>query len=679
MQSIGQRPRNEFGIAKGAGIFMIVRAFFESVFLNSQEHVVRHRSQSSEVTSSGNLSLRQEVKCLAVVVCAIFSLFMMSSEAFAELTTEHRREIASLKRTVSRVGSLLRRDRYEEAEETIDEVESRLEAIIEEAGISEDDRALASIQSEIERQKGLMDKSSGKAPKAKSEVSFIEDIAPIIDQKCLGCHGANNPRNGLRLDTFAGWRRGGQSGSLLIPGQPARSLLIARLSAPEGQGRMPARGEPLSKDEIMLVGQWIGQGAKLDFGSPQATLADLIYEHQKETLDVQIPKPTGTETVSFTQDMAPWMANLCLNCHNSRNKSGGLSVETFFDLMRGGDSGEVIIPGDMENSRFFRLVGGLELPRMPQGQGRITRQNYEDMKKWFAEGNTFDGADPRTNIRTYVRSEAEMLAEQFRSKTDEEMIAHRLERTTEQLRRSVPNDPRESVDTEHFLVVGNVSKDRLEEVAEDAEEHLSELHKMFGGEGLPWRGKLAIFVLKDRFSYDEFNQVVEMRRADQEMSGHSKVTASHEEAYIAFQDRGDDASDTPTTEQLLIEHLTGAYLKQSGTALPDWVVSGTGLMMSMKGVRTGPQVLQMKQTAASLVPTLGKPEDVFEDGSFSPATIGPVGFTLVQYLLDQGGPGKFARLIQGFRNGLNADRAFRDAYGADATQIARGYLASLRG
>ncbi|WP_197441283.1 c-type cytochrome domain-containing protein [Thalassoglobus neptunius] len=573
---------------------------------------------------------------------------------------------------------MLRRDKVEEAEQTLEEVESRLDAIIEEAGISEDDRALAAIQSELERQKGLMDKSSGKPSKTKSEVSFVEDIAPIIDQKCLGCHGANNPRNGLRLDSFAGWRRGGQSGSLLIPGQPARSLLIARLSAPEGRGRMPARGEPLSKDEIMLVGQWIAQGAKLDFGSPQATLADLIYEHQKETLDVQIPKPTGTETVSFTQDMAPWMANLCLNCHNSRNKSGGLSVETFFDLMKGGDSGEVIIPGDMENSRFFRLVGGLELPRMPQGQGRITRQNYEDMKKWFAEGNTFDGADPRTNIRTYVRSEAEMLAEQFRSKTDEEMIAHRLERTTEQLRRSVPNDPRESFDSEHFLVVGNVDQDRLEEVAEDAEEQLSKLHKMFGGEGLPWRGKLAIFVLKDRFSYDEFNQVVEMRRADQEMSGHSKVTASHEDAYIAFQDRGDDESDLPTTEQLLIEHLTGAYLKQSGTALPDWVVSGTGVMMAMKGVRTGPHVLQMKQTAGSLVPTLGKPEDVFADGSFSPATIGPVGYTLVQYLLDQGGPGKFARLIQGFRNGLSADRAFRDAYGADAGQIARGYLTSLR-
>ena len=65
-------------------------------------------------------------------------------------------------------------------------------------------------------------------------------------------------------------------------------------------------------------------------------------------------------------------------------------------LLYRGDSGRVVLPGNLEGSRLFRLVGGLENPRMPQGQARITRKNYEDLKKWFEEGNVYDGDDPRT-------------------------------------------------------------------------------------------------------------------------------------------------------------------------------------------------------------------------------------------------------------------------------------------
>ena len=75
------------------------------------------------------------------------------------------------------------------------------------------------------------------------------------------------------------------------------------------------------------------------------------------------PKPKGTETVSFTRDIAPFMANLCGGCHSAQRKSGGLSLVSYFDLMQGGESGEVIIPGDKDKSRLFRLVGGLENPR----------------------------------------------------------------------------------------------------------------------------------------------------------------------------------------------------------------------------------------------------------------------------------------------------------------------------
>ena len=613
--------------------------------------------------------LRWCAACIAIVT--------VSNIANAELTSDHRRELSKLKRDLSRVGALLRRDKFDDAEETIEAAEERIDEIVEEAEVERDDRGLRAILLELERQKSLLDKSKNPTSKDSSKVSFVDDIAPLIDSKCLGCHGANNPRAGLRLDTFANWRRGGRSGSLLVPGNPARSLLIGRLTATDPAQRMPQRGEPLSKDEVQTIAKWIGQGAKFEGGGANATLGDLIYAHEMKTLEIKIPKPAGNETVSFTRDMAPWMSNLCLNCHNSRNKSGGLSVETFYDLMKGGDSGEVIIPGDQENSRFFRLVGGLELPRMPQGQARITRKNYEDMKKWFAEGNTFDGADPRTNIRTYIRTEAEMMADAFRSKTEEEMQAHRKEQTELQLRRSVPNDPQRFLESEHFLLAGNVSDNRLKEVSDWAEKQLEELHKLFGGSGKPWRGRLAVFVLKDRFSYDEFNEVIEERRVDREMVGHSNVSTSQENAYVVIQDLGDQNESGVTTEQNLSEHLTGAYLRQSGSVLPNWLVRGTGLVMALTGSDANKQRNLLKQSAAGLVKTLDRPQNLFAEGTFSPSAVGPVGFALVSYLLQEGGSAKFAQLASALQQGRTIDQACQAAYGVDATQIARRFAASL--
>lgn len=614
-------------------------------------------------------------------VTTLFALFclvsLLSSFCQAELTIAQRRELADMRKRVARVGGLIRQDRFEDAQAIIDEANTTIDSIAKEAQVERSDRIFSSLISDLERYAATVAKETGGTPADSGEISFIEDVAPLIDSKCLGCHGATNPRAGLRLDTLAGWKRGGRTGPLLAPGNAGRSLLIARLMAPEGQGRMPQRGEPLSKEEIEAVGKWINQGAKVGDSNPSMSLGDLIYEHEKKTMSIEIPKPKGTETVSFTRDMAPWMANLCLNCHNSRNKSGGLSVETFYDLMKGGDTGLVILPGDMENSRFFRLVGGLELPRMPQGQARITRKNYEDMKTWFKEGNTFDGSDPRTNIRTYVKSPAEMAAEEFRNKTNEEMLAHRKSQTIEQIKKSVPNDPHATLESESFFLAGNVDESRLTEVAQWAESDLDEAQKLFGGSGVPWRGRLGLIVMKDRFSYEEFNQVVERRRADANMKGHSKVTANYEDAYIVIEDVGDAESLELTTRKNLVEHLVGAFLKQNGASLPAWVVSGTGLVMSTDARKDAKRVAEMKQIAASIVPTVQRPDDVFDDGTFSPGTMGAVGYTLVRFLIDSQGAPKFAQFVAQLQQGQSVQQAFQRIYGSDVDQVARGYITSL--
>ncbi|MCA9080550.1 MAG: hypothetical protein KDA58_08320, partial [Planctomycetaceae bacterium] len=391
-------------------------------------------------------------------------------------------------------------------------------------------------------------------------------------------------------------------------------------------------------------------------------------------------KATGKEQVSFTRDIAPFMANLCMDCHNENRQNGGLSVASFFDIMKGGDSGAVIIPGDMENSRLFRLVGGLENPRMPQSQARITRKNYEDLKMWFKEGNKFDGADVRTNIATYIRSDAEMAADRFGKMTNEEFNAYRDQRSREQFKKAVPNDTMEVLTTERMLLVGNVTAARLGEVQTWADEQLEGMQKLFNDKAqTPWRGRLAVFVMKDRFSYDEFVETVEGRRAAADMTGHSNVTRNHEDAYIVLQDLGDDSDgETPSLQVSLIDHLGGAYLRRGGGNIPEWMLRGLGLSMAAAKFPQSRYFRGMEQTAAQLAPTVASPDDIFRDGSFSPGTIGAVGYSLTAYLLKVGGAAKFGALLNELNNGERIESALQRAYGTPCPAIAQAYFSQLK-
>ncbi|MGI9456940.1 MAG: c-type cytochrome domain-containing protein, partial [Aeoliella sp.] len=106
-----------------------------------------------------------------------------------------------------------------------------------------------------------------KIPMAMGEetVSFALDIAPILSESCTGCHGTNRTRAMLSVANFEQLWKGGDSGSMIAPGNPDRSLLVQKLrgTAPDGD-RMPQGNPPLSDDKIALVAKWIAEGARFD-------------------------------------------------------------------------------------------------------------------------------------------------------------------------------------------------------------------------------------------------------------------------------------------------------------------------------------------------------------------------------------------------------------------------------
>ena len=96
-------------------------------------------------------------------------------------------------------------------------------------------------------------------------------VRSLLERRCFECHshGAERIRGGLVLDSRSGWMHGGESGKpAVVVGDPTASPLLERVGARDPKRRMPPDGEPLGRDEIALLEDWIRQGAPWTGSAP---------------------------------------------------------------------------------------------------------------------------------------------------------------------------------------------------------------------------------------------------------------------------------------------------------------------------------------------------------------------------------------------------------------------------
>lgn len=113
------------------------------------------------------------------------------------------------------------------------------------------------------------------APSAET-VDYVREIKPIFLRNCIACHGPQKQRSELRLDTAVALLKGGNSGSVVIPGKSADSQLIKMVSGTKDLPVMPPKGERLSVGQIALLKKWIDQGAKAPANEQPLRIADVV-------------------------------------------------------------------------------------------------------------------------------------------------------------------------------------------------------------------------------------------------------------------------------------------------------------------------------------------------------------------------------------------------------------------
>jgi len=106
-------------------------------------------------------------------------------------------------------------------------------------------------------------------------------------------------------------------------------------------------------------------------------------------------EPVDPEGVEFFESkVRPVLVDRCYSCHSAKAEKlkGGLHLDTRAGLLRGGDEGPAIVPGDPERSRLIRAIRYADEDfRMPP-KGRLTAEQVADFEAWVKRG----APDPRT-------------------------------------------------------------------------------------------------------------------------------------------------------------------------------------------------------------------------------------------------------------------------------------------
>jgi hypothetical protein len=101
------------------------------------------------------------------------------------------------------------------------------------------------------------------ADPAKAEVSFSQDVFPIIERRCVKCHGGPKDdgtlriEEGLKMTSYADIMAGSWNGFVLEPGSAEDSYLVEQIVS----GEMPKKEPRLLPGEVRLISAWIDAGA----------------------------------------------------------------------------------------------------------------------------------------------------------------------------------------------------------------------------------------------------------------------------------------------------------------------------------------------------------------------------------------------------------------------------------
>ena len=201
-------------------------------------------------------------------------------------------------------------------------------------------------------------------------IDFNVHVRPILESSCLSCHDSEHTKGGLRLDTLAGAKAGGEKkGAAFVPGKPdASPLYKVTTLGPKDDDIMPPKGDTLTREQTAVLKTWIEEGANWP---ADATLKKI-------------------RRAEFTKEIKPILELNCVACHREGYAKGGLRLDVKEEAFKGGENGSGIIPFKPKQSRVLVATtlskdDEAVMPPAKKG-GPMPKEKVEMLQAWIEQG-----------------------------------------------------------------------------------------------------------------------------------------------------------------------------------------------------------------------------------------------------------------------------------------------------
>jgi mono/diheme cytochrome c family protein len=338
-------------------------------------------------------------------------------------------------------------------------------------------------------------------PAVSRPVDFARDVQPILQAKCLRCHGPDKQKGSLRLDVRADAVRGGDNFSpAIVSGRSADSPLIRIVAGAAEDLVMPPEGARLTNEQIGILRAWIDQGAK--WSDDLSGNADARKNHWSFQPVVRPPVPQISDLKSQISNLKSQIRNPIDNFVLARLKLANLDPNkeadrrtlirrVSFDLIGLPPSPEEVerFVADADPQAYEKLVDRLlASPRY----GERWARHWLDVVR-FAESDGFETNRPRLNAwpyRDYV----------IRSFNDDKPY-------DQFVREQIAGDSIGADEATAFLVAGPVDRVKSPDPVLTAQQRADELHDMVATTGSTFLGLTVGCARCHAHKFDPVSQV----------------------------------------------------------------------------------------------------------------------------------------------------------------------------
>lgn len=137
----------------------------------------------------------------------------------------------------------------------------------------------------------------------------------------------------------------------------------------------------------IMAAEQASTGFQPELQNAEAAYAALVKDAIAKQVEVETTMIQAGKLVSFAKQVAPIFSQRCLACHNARTAKGRLNMETFANLMKGGENGASVVAAKPGDSLLQTMI---EDHSMPKDADPLSPEQIAVVKKWIETGARLD-------------------------------------------------------------------------------------------------------------------------------------------------------------------------------------------------------------------------------------------------------------------------------------------------